>query len=155
MEVTEWCIEKKLKMCFTQGLDIRLLDIEIANQLYKFKNHHILTFAFDSLKEEKVVRRGVELLQQAGFTRNMLRAHVQFYVYVDSDEEYDSGLYRARELKKMNCNAFVMFNIDNERSQRITDLQRWANRKQLFWQMDIVDYKGSIRASKKLHRSNA
>ena len=86
------------------------------------------------------------LIQLVKYCNNMCRAKVQFYVYVDngSEEEYNSGLYRCRELKKLNCNAFLMYNIDNERPQRIKDLQRWANRKSLFWQFDIGDYKQAI-----------
>ena len=76
----------------------------------------------------------------------MLRAHVQFYIYVDNDEEYESGLYRCNELKQLGCNAFVMYNIDNKRTTRIKALQRWANRKQLFWQFDIDDYKKDTQA---------
>ena len=39
-----------------------------------------------------------------------------------------------------------MYNIDNERTTRIKALQRWANRKQLFWQFDIDDYKKDTQA---------
>ena len=35
----------------------------------------------------------------------------------------------------------VMLNTDNERIQRIKDLQRWSIRKLRFWLHDIDDYK--------------
>ena len=101
----------------------------------------MLSFAWDDIKDERVIKQKIALLRDAGFTKNMLRAHVQFYIYVDNDEEYESGLYRCKELKQLGCNASVMYNIDNERTTRIKALQRWANRKQLFWQFDIDDYK--------------
>jgi hypothetical protein len=119
MEVTGWCLEKKLKIWFTQGFDIRRVDLEIANRLYEIKNHHTLSFVWDNIVDEAVIREKINLLMQTGFTKNMLRARVQFYVYVDSDEEYDSGVYRCRELKKLNCNSYVMFNI--EKQSPITD----------------------------------
>ena len=146
LEITEWCLEKGLKIWFTQGLDVRLVDIEIAKRLYEIRNHRMLSFAWDNIKDERVIKQKIELLRQVGFTNNMLRARVQFYVYVDSDEQYDSGVYRCRELKKLNCNAYVMFNTDNERTQRIKDLQRWSIRKLLFWLHDIDDYKKDKRA---------
>jgi hypothetical protein len=102
------------KIWFTQGLDVRLVDIEIAKRLYEIRNHRMFSFAWDNIKDERVIKQKIELLRQVGFTNNMLRARVQFYVYVDSDEQYDSGVYRCRELKKLNCNAYVMFNTDNE-----------------------------------------
>lgn len=144
-------MEKKLEMWFNQGLDARLLDEEIAKRLYETRNYqHMITFAWDHIEDEEVVKAKIGLLKKAGFTKNMLRAKVQFYVYVDNDseEEYNSGVYRCRELKKMWCNSYVTYNIDNERSQKIKDLQRWAIRKIFYWINDIVDYKVNIKESK-------
>jgi hypothetical protein len=147
-EITDWCLSKKLKIWFTQGLDIRLLDIDIAKQLFKFKDHHMITFAWDVLKYEKAVRQGVELLKDAGFTKNKLRAHVQFYVYVHDDNDYESGVYRCRELKKLACNSFVMYNIENEQTPRITELKIWSKGKCAYWSFDVSAYKKNVRAPK-------
>ena len=127
-------------MWFTQGLDIRLVDSEIAKRLFEIRNHHMLSFAWDSMKDESAVRKGIELLKQAGFTKSKLRSKVQFYIYVDNDEDYESGVYRCRELKKLNCNTYVMFNIDNEQTQRIKELKRWSKCKMYFWLFDIADF---------------
>ena len=148
MEVTAWCIERKLQIQFNQGLDLRLLDLEIAKRLLIMRTHGMINFAWDNIRDEAIIREKIALLQDIGFTKNKLRAKIQFYVYVDSDEEYDSGLYRCRELKKLGVNSFVMFNIDNERTQRIKDLQRWSIRKILYWLHDIADYKKNIQAPK-------
>ena len=125
------------------------MDEDIARQIFKMKTFKSIFFAWDNINDESIIREKIALLKSVGFTNNMCRAKVQFYVYVDngSEEEYNSGLYRCRELKKLNCNAFLMYNIDNERPQRIKDLQRWANRKSLFWQFDIGDYKQAIDTS--------
>jgi hypothetical protein len=48
--VTNWCLDKKLKMGFLQGLDIRRVDLEIAKRLYEIKNHHTLSFAWDNIE---------------------------------------------------------------------------------------------------------
>lgn len=76
----------------------------------------------------------------------MLRARIQFYVYVHSDKEYESGAYRCRELKKLNCNAFVMFNIDNEQTKRIKDLKWWSKGKAIFWLIDLADFNSRARS---------
>jgi hypothetical protein len=147
LQLTDWCIEKGLAVWFTQGLDIRLMDEDIAKQILRMKTYKSIFFAWDNIKDEAIIREKIALLKSVGFTNSMCRAKVQFYCYVDngSEEEYQSGLYRARELKQLSCNAFIMYNIDNERSQRIKDLQRWANRKMLFWQLDIENYKCATR----------
>ena len=157
MEVTSWCIERKLEIQFNQGLDIRLLDEKIARRLLEMPKHGMINFAWDDIKTENAVRKGIELLKQAGFTKNKLRAKVQFYIYVndDSDEEYNSGVYRCRELKKLSCNAYVMYNVDNEHTKRIYDLQRWTIRKVLYWLNDVDDYKQNIRAAKTIRSKSA
>jgi len=159
IEITAWCIEKKLKVWFTQGLDICKLDEEIARRLLEMKHYKMISFAWDHVEDEVIIKEKIQLLSKIGFTNNKLRAKVQFYIYVDnnSDAEYDSGVYRCRELKKLSCNSFVMFNIDNERSQRIKDLQRWSIRKILYWLHDIEFYKKDIQKPdilKRLHGTN-
>jgi hypothetical protein len=149
MTVTSWCIEKNLKVWFTQGLDIRLVDSEIARRLVELPRHQMTTFAWDRLEDETTVKSKIELLKQNGFDDALLRAKVQFYVYVDndSDEEFNSGVYRCRELKKLQCNAYIMYNVDNKISQRITQLKQWSNAKMHFWRCDIDEYRQSARIS--------
>jgi len=138
-EVTDWCIEKNLSVWFTQGLDIRLLDQEVAEQLLRMKVWKGIFFAWDHIEDEGIVKEKIALLTDAGFSNSKLRHDVQFYVYVDDDSEYESGVYRSRELKKLDCNSFVMFNIDKEATERIKLLQRWTIRKELYWTKDIDD----------------
>jgi len=56
LEITDWCISKDLKIWFTQGLDLRLVDIEIAKRLYEIRNHRMLSFAWDNIKDERVIK---------------------------------------------------------------------------------------------------
>jgi len=149
-------MERKLEMWFNQGLDARLLDEEIAKRLFETRNyHHMITFAWDHIEDEEVVKAKVALLKSVGFTKNMLQAKVQFYIYVHDDSDYDSGVYRCRELKKMWCNSYVMYNIDNIVTQRIKDLQRWTIRKLFYWLNDIGDFKDNIQASKTIRSKRA
>ena len=81
------------------------------------------------------------MLQDCGIKTH---TQVQVYVYVDSDEEFENGLYRCNKLKEWDTNPFVMFNIDNYRSQRIIDLARWANKKMIFWSTDFDSYRKKV-----------
>jgi len=73
MQITDWCIARGLKVWFTQGLDIRLVDSEIAKRLFEIRNHHhMITFAWDNLADESTIREKIELLKQAGFTKNIM-----------------------------------------------------------------------------------
>jgi hypothetical protein len=110
--------------------------------------HGMVNFAWDYIEDEAIVKEKIDLLKYVGFTKNKLQAKVQFYVYVDSDAEYESGVYRCRELKKLNCNSYVMCNADNIATQRIKDLQRWSIQKLFYWLNDVADFKDNIRAAK-------
>ena len=119
MEVTNFCIEKNLSVWFTQGLDIRLLDNDIAHRLGEIKHFKGLFFAFDNSNLKSTVKEKCILLKEQGIN---LRSDVQFYVYVDSDNQYDDAVSRCRTLKEIGTNAFVMYNIDKKPTQRINDL---------------------------------
>jgi hypothetical protein len=139
-ETSNWIIDHDLKL-IENGLDIRLLDQELAEQIARFKMAKPLKFAFDSMADKEAVLKGVELLKAAGVN---VRQNVQFYVYVHDDNQYDSGVERCRILKQIGTNPFVMFNMDNLATPRIKGLKRWANRKWLFWSMDIEQYKAAV-----------
>lgn len=138
-ENTDYVIENKLKFNAIQGMDIRLLDEEIATRLKQLKWHGNLHFAFDNTKLEKDVLRGIEILKQVGInTKN----YVQFYVlagYPEATEEaFDDALYRCNLLKENRVNAFVM---KYSSSKKLNALARWANRKWLFWNIPFAEYR--------------
>jgi hypothetical protein len=135
-ETSNWIIERGLAL-HEHGMDIRLVDDEIAEQLARIKWANKLHFAFDSENILEPVKSGIDCLKRAGIS---VRRSVLFYVYVDSDDEYESGVKRCRQLKEYKTTPFVMFNVDKERTRRIKNLQRWANRPALFWSMDIEQY---------------
>lgn len=136
-EITDFCISNNLKTWFTQGLDIRLLDSDVAHRLKELQTFKSIFFAWDNIDDEMIVRKKIELLKDAGIN---MRGDVVFYVYCASNDDYDSTVYRCRVLKSLNTNPFVMFNIDETPTKKVNELRRWANRKQLFWSCDIAEY---------------
>lgn len=136
-EVMRWVREKGLSHWFTQGLDVRLLDESIVKVLSETKHFKPISFAWDYLEDEKIIKQKIRLLEDY-FD---LKHEIQFYVYIDSDHDFDSGLHRCNTLKRLGVNAFVMFNSNNKRTRRIKKLQRWVNRKWLYWKLDFEEYK--------------
>jgi hypothetical protein len=130
---TDFLLEEGLKWNPIQGMDIRLIDDEIAERLAELKWYGDMHFAFDNMEDEQAVRRGVEILKNAGID---VRHVVQFYVLVGFDSTPEQDKYRCRLLKKLGTNAFVMPYIRNKWTNRIA---WWANRKQIFWSCDIDD----------------
>lgn len=136
-EVCNFCIERSLKVWFSQGLDIRLLYGDIASKLSgldTFKGFH---FAFDDTSLESIIRTKCNLLKDHGIN---IRSDVQFYVYLDNEDQYQDAVYRCRVLKDIGTNPFVMYNINHKPTKKINQLRRWANRKWIFWSCDISNY---------------
>lgn len=134
--VTNWILENDLKVDFNQGLDIRLVDEEIAKRIKQLKPLNHWRFAFDSLSYENSVRTGIELLNKAGVN---LRSKSLWYVYTDSDSEFDNALKRCEILRSLNVLPYPMFNRHAKRTQRLTNLKRWC-RPWIFFKVDWSEY---------------
>lgn len=138
--VVEWIIDKDLTL-IEHGMDIRYLDESRLQYLVKLKlkKNILLKFAFDNISIKNIVLTKLDMLAQY-FD---LRHKIMFYVYMDNDtdSEFDSALTRINILRNAGTNAFLMYNIDRPRSQRVKDLGRWCNRKNLYWKMEFAEYK--------------
>lgn len=139
--IVDFCADHNLKLDVSQGLDIRLLTSDLAEYIARIKPLKTLVFAYDSPKYTDAVKRGIDLLKNAGVD---VRAKVQFYVYCDKSitGEYgiNSAIERCQRLKEWGTNAYVMLDIDTPPSQDMKNLKRWANRKMLYWKFDFKDY---------------
>ncbi|NLX48437.1 MAG: hypothetical protein GXY82_00895 [Methanospirillum sp.] len=134
-EVSDWCLAHRLKVDFMQGLDVRLLDEEIAERLKALRWAANIRFAFDHVDEEPAVLQGIRLLDAAGIN---LRNDVSFFVLAGfKGSTFEDALYRCRRLREAGTNAYVM---RYTRSSKLNALARWANARQLFWTMDFADY---------------
>ena|GEM_PF-561929 len=140
-EILEYC--PNMRVDFNQGLDIRLVDSEIAERLGQLKPINVWKFAFDSISYRDKVLDGLDILANAGIsTKN----RTMFYVYMDGDHDFGSALERCNLLRGddrgQGCNragAFVMINLDAKRTQRMTDLKRWCI-PWIFWSVPFDRY---------------
>ena len=133
LKTTDWIVSEDLWV-IEHGMDIRLLDDEIAQRLAEMKFKKPIKFAFDWMWVEPFVRRGIEILKRAGIN---VRSNVMFYVLVGYNTTPEEDKYRCRLLKELGTNAFVMPYVKNEWTKKIA---RWANRKWLYWSIDIDEY---------------
>lgn len=126
------------KVDFNQGLDIRLMDKDIAEALAKLRPINDWKFAFDDMSYKDDVLRGIQILKDAGIdTKN----RCIFYIYCHGDDHYDDAVQRMRILKENNASAYVMLNMDAPKTVRLRRLKRWS-RPWLFWSIDIDEYRG-------------
>ncbi len=115
-------LKENLKVDFNQGLDIRLIDDEIAKVLHSLK-HIEYRFSFDRLGDEMAVRRGIQILRKQGINRS------QFYVIVGFDTSIKEDFYRLNILKGLGQRAYVM---RYRKEKKYIQMAKWANQPKFF-----------------------
>ena len=133
--------EHKLRVCFMQGLNIRIITEEQAHALksVRFRNkagtHSLVFFAWDRMKDEKWIRRGIQRLQDAGIKPWQM----QFYVLIGFDSTEAEDLYRVMELKAIGADPFVM--PFDKKCRYQSTFSRWVNRREIFNTVSWAEYK--------------
>ena len=121
-----------------QGLDCRLLtedNIYWLNQI-KIKTIH---YAWDYMREEMSVIKGLELYNKYGKIREKRNKSV--YVLVNYDTTMEENLYRIYKLRDMGYAPYVMIYNKPSASKEIKRLQRWTNNRYIFWSCEkFEDY---------------
>lgn len=139
-ENTNWAIKNKVQLEITQGMDIRRMTEEIAQQIKKtrFVDQQI-KFAWDNIDEEEEVLSGISMLKDAGINT---RRNVSFYVLCGYNTTFDEDIYRVMKLRENRCHAFVM--KYHEDDIRLNHFARWADKRELYWSTNPLEYKGGI-----------
>lgn len=137
----ERIIELKLKVCFVQGLNIRIITDEQAELLSKCNyqnskfNQKYLTFAWDRYNDGKIVKAGIERCNKAGIPCK----HMQFFVLIGFDTTPEQDLERVMSLKELGCMPFAMpYNKDDHYQKAFT---RWVNHRATFKSCSWDQYK--------------
>lgn len=133
-------IELKLKVCFVQGLNIRIITDEQAELLAqcdyrnsKF-NKKYLTFAWDRFNDGKIVMKGIERCNRAGIPS----INMQFFVLIGFDTTPEQDMERVMTLKELGCMPFVMpYNKADKYQKAFT---RWVNYRPIFKTVKWEDY---------------
>lgn len=124
-----------------QGFDCRLLTPSIVEAInaIKLKNIH---FAWDYMKEEKPVLRGLELYKSMA-KRKVKGAWGAVYTLTNYDTTMEENLYRIYKLRDMEYDPYVMIYNKPNAPKEIKRLQRWCNNKRIFKSCPrFEDYKG-------------
>lgn len=124
-------IEHKIKVCFNQGINIRLINAEQAGVLKDvyycddgFKVKRLYT-AWDNLGDERVFKAGVQLLVDAGIPAK----HLMVYMLVGfrKNETIEEIMYRFNEMVSLGCKPYPMV-FDSSRKD-LKKFQAWVIRR--------------------------
>ena len=123
-------IGQKIRIDFNQGLDARLISVEIAEMLSKLKWIRYIRMSCDTDAMLGVVLKTIERLKRFGVNPQK----VFVYLLVTSDVE--SAEKRALELRKAGAEVFAQpyrdFENAVEPTRKMKAFARWVNRKEIF-----------------------
>jgi len=126
-EILNDLISLNKKVCFSQGLDIRLITPENAELLSQIKyydtgfKHRRLYFAWDQPSIEQSVLSGIETLLNTGIKPK----HLCFYVLVCYNTTYEQDLYRVKTLLNLGAKPYVML-YNGKKGTYQHHLKRWV-----------------------------
>lgn len=145
-ENMEEMIDRKVKVNFNQGLDIRLINEENAKLLHEVKYHtwkfntRRVSFAYDSIRYSQQVEDGIQMLKDNGISLSSL----SFYVLVGYDSSFDEDMQRVEHLLSLGVDPYIMrYNKTNGENRLLMHFSRWVNwrihRTCSFWDYDYSD----------------
>lgn len=130
--------ESRAYVDFNQGVDIRLMTADKAEQIRRIKTKHI-HFAWDRYEEKSIILPKLKMFKEmTGWSRKK----VTVYVLCGYDTTMEENLERIEEIRKLNFNPYVMLYDKEhiEHGSRLRKLQRWVNAKQIFWTCSFDEY---------------
>ena len=130
MDLLGQLAESKARVDINQGIDSRLLNPENVEAINAIKVQNI-HFAWDYMKEEKPVLRGLELY--ASMAKRKPHGHWgAVYTLTNYDTTMEENLYRIYTLRDMGFDPYVMIYDKPNAPREIRLLQRWCNNKIIF-----------------------
>ena len=132
--------EYDLKVNFSQGLNIRIISQRQAEALASVKFRNLkntskqVTFAWDQIDNEKVIKRGFQRVVDAGIKPYQM----QFYVLIGFDSSPEEDMHRVMMLRGWGCDPFVMPYDRTVPYQR--KFARWVNHRAIFKSCTWAEY---------------
>lgn len=142
--LTELKLTKK-PFQFRQGLDIRLMTPEKAEFLATVKYHGDFIFAFDQIKDKKVIERKLALW------KSHVKKTTKLYLFCGYQVSDDESLFkdvieifeRIEILMKYGCLGYIMRHEDyknHELSNIYVQIARWCNQPQFYKKMSFKEF---------------
>ena len=136
-ELLNQLADSKAKIDFTQGLDARFITENVA-LLLKRVNTEMYHFAFDRMKDEKQILKGLSTFRKVV---NPSPRKCYVYVLTNYNTTFEEDLYRIQKLKELGYDADVRIYRKNSAPQITRDLQRWCNNRVIYRsQPDFLEY---------------
>lgn len=138
MNLLQQLADSGAKVDFAQGLDARFINkrnVEILKQI----NISMLHFAFDFMKNEKRIVKGLKIVKE---TLEISERNAIVYMLTNHDTTIEQDLYRIEKIKEVGFQPDVRIYRKDALPKRhiLRDLQRWCNNRFLYHSCDFMDY---------------
>jgi hypothetical protein len=121
---------------YTQGLDARFIDADTAELVCraKIKMAH---FAFDQMKNERGVLRGLKLFRAAF---NGSDRALKVYILTNYNTTHSEDWYRVQRVMELGYQPDIRIYRKGTHGRFLTDLARWANNNRIYRSCGFADY---------------
>lgn len=129
-------IKSKASIDYTQGLDVRLIDEDIAKLITQTKVK-MVHFAFDLMKNEKAIINGLKIFSK--YYQNNERSK-RVYILTNFNTTLQEDYYRVKRVKELGYTPYVMIYRKGTHPKFLTDLARWSNNMLFQYSTSFEDY---------------
>jgi len=138
----QYFIDNNIKVCFTQGLDIRLITEEKAEMLSRVKYYdknfvkRRLYFALDNPSDRKIFCDKLKILL------NYIKPYrVMVYILVGFNTTFEQDMDRFNTVRDFGCDPYIMIYGNRKYKPKIRNFARWVN-KRIYKSCSFKEYKG-------------
>lgn len=126
--------DKKIKVNFNQGFDLRLMTNDYAKLLSEIRfttrkfDKRTIYVAWDNMKDETEILNGLEILIDNGIKPYSMMC----YMLTGYDTTFEDDMYRFNKLREFKVSPFVMlYNKQGDKKHR--EFARWVNKRFYKW----------------------
>lgn len=130
--------DSKAKVDFNQGLDARFINEDNLKLLKQIKIER-LHFAFDFMRFEKQIIKGLEMAREA---LKIDRRDCTVYMLTNFNTSIEDDLYRINKIREIGfCPDVRIYRKESLPKRHVLrDLQRWCNNRFLYQSCDFMDF---------------
>ncbi len=113
--------ERGLTVDISQGIDVRLLTDKQAKALSEIKHLRSVHYAWDLMKHEKQVMKGIKTL-----TNHIKKYKQMCFMLVGFNTTFEEDMYRFKKLVALKVDPYVMI-YNKKYNTRLKHFARWVN----------------------------
>ena len=117
---SDYLIDNNLTL-LEHGMDVKIMDDEIAQRIKEIKFADIPKFAFDNSNDQCKIIQGMDILKKH-------RVKGQFYVYCHDESQIGDAISRKELIQKHGHDWHIMTNMDAPQTKRFKRFKRWGSR---------------------------